>query len=181
MGIGAAGYFVSFLLFALQKTGDSYWAFAFPGFVLSVVGADLEFNVANVRSRSHAPADIKITFSIQIAELFVLPQYEADEAIDVRDVVPTLLPAVSRRRNIPNRNPALRNCRPRRLDGHFQRCPEQPDVDWFPRGRPCTAVCRDFLVCGCDFWVESFPGAIAQDQDARRAAGRERGAEVMIV
>ena len=48
MGIGAMAYVVSFLLMAVQRSGDSYWAFAFPSFCLNVVGADLEFNVANV-------------------------------------------------------------------------------------------------------------------------------------
>lgn len=48
MGIGAFAYFVSFLLAAVQRHGDSYWAFAFPALSLCVLGADFEFNVANV-------------------------------------------------------------------------------------------------------------------------------------
>lgn len=48
--IGALAYFISALLLALMKEDSSYWAFIFPALLLSVVGADLEFNVANVRS-----------------------------------------------------------------------------------------------------------------------------------
>jgi hypothetical protein len=53
MGIGACSYVISFLLIALQRHGDSYWAFIFPALILCVVGADLEFNVANVSSSRH--------------------------------------------------------------------------------------------------------------------------------
>lgn len=49
MGVGALAYFVSFMLAAVQRHGDSYWAFSFPALALCVVGADFEFNVANVR------------------------------------------------------------------------------------------------------------------------------------
>jgi hypothetical protein len=31
-----------------MKEGSSYWAFIFPSLLLSVIGADLQFNVANV-------------------------------------------------------------------------------------------------------------------------------------
>ncbi|KAF1989118.1 aminotriazole resistance protein [Aulographum hederae CBS 113979] len=57
MGIGALSYAISFLLWALHKTGDSYWAFLFPGLTLCVVGADLEFNVANMYVMSSLPKD----------------------------------------------------------------------------------------------------------------------------
>jgi len=53
MGIGACSYVISFLLVAVQRYGDSYWAFIFPALILCVVGADFEFNVANVSSSRH--------------------------------------------------------------------------------------------------------------------------------
>ncbi|PPJ57085.1 hypothetical protein CBER1_00546 [Cercospora berteroae] len=55
MGIGAAAYTIACLLFAMNRSSDSYWAFCFPGLVLIVVGADLEFNVANMYVMSSMP------------------------------------------------------------------------------------------------------------------------------
>ncbi len=58
--IGAVCYTVSFLLLALQKSDSSYWALIFPSLLLMVVGADLEFNVANVSHDSmqtHIPSE----------------------------------------------------------------------------------------------------------------------------
>lgn len=52
MGIGAVAYVVSFVLAAVQRHGDSYWAFSFPALCLCVVGADFQFNVSNVRITS---------------------------------------------------------------------------------------------------------------------------------
>ena len=48
MGIGASAYTAAFLLLAVQRSSDSYWAFTFPALTIVVIGADLEFNVANV-------------------------------------------------------------------------------------------------------------------------------------
>lgn len=50
-GIGALSYLGSVLLLATMKVDSSYWAFIFPALLLSVIGADLEFNVANVCPR----------------------------------------------------------------------------------------------------------------------------------
>jgi nitrate/nitrite transporter NarK len=47
-GIGALAYLGSATLLAVMKDGSSYWAFIFPSLLLSVIGADLQFNVANV-------------------------------------------------------------------------------------------------------------------------------------
>jgi nitrate/nitrite transporter NarK len=47
-GIGALAYLGSAILLATMKEGSSYWAFIFPSLLLSVIGADLQFNVANV-------------------------------------------------------------------------------------------------------------------------------------
>ncbi|OCL12931.1 major facilitator superfamily transporter [Glonium stellatum] len=55
MGIGACSYVVSFLLAAVRRYGDSYWAFIFPCLTLCVVGADFEFNVANMYVLSALP------------------------------------------------------------------------------------------------------------------------------
>jgi hypothetical protein len=48
MAIGAGAFVVAFLLVAVQRSGDSYWAFTFPALAIVVVGTDLEFNVVNV-------------------------------------------------------------------------------------------------------------------------------------
>lgn len=54
-GIGALSYLGSVLLLATMKTGSSYWAFIFPALLLSVIGADLQFNVANMYVMSSLP------------------------------------------------------------------------------------------------------------------------------
>ncbi|KAJ4308165.1 hypothetical protein N0V94_009469 [Neodidymelliopsis sp. IMI 364377] len=48
MGIGACAFVIAFMLVALQRSGDSYWAFTFPALIIVVIGTDLEFNVVNV-------------------------------------------------------------------------------------------------------------------------------------
>lgn len=55
MGVGASAYAVACLLFACNRASSSYWSFCFPGLVLIVVGADLEFNVANMYVMSSMP------------------------------------------------------------------------------------------------------------------------------
>jgi len=47
-GIGALSYLLAVTLLAIMKEDSSYWAFIFPSLLLSVIGADLQFNVANV-------------------------------------------------------------------------------------------------------------------------------------
>lgn len=47
-GIGALAYTAAFLILSFMKQESSYWAFIFPGLVLVVVGADIQFNVTNV-------------------------------------------------------------------------------------------------------------------------------------
>jgi nitrate/nitrite transporter NarK len=47
-GLGALAYICSAILLATMKQNSSYWAFIFPSLLLSVIGADLQFNVANV-------------------------------------------------------------------------------------------------------------------------------------
>jgi MFS family permease len=52
---GAAAYAVANLLFAFNTSHSSYWAFCFPGFTILVIGADLQFNVANMYVMSSMP------------------------------------------------------------------------------------------------------------------------------
>jgi len=54
MAVGAVCYLSANLLLSLMKADSVYWAFAFPALILNVVGADFQFNVANV-SQSVAP------------------------------------------------------------------------------------------------------------------------------
>jgi len=56
MLIATAAYTIAFLLFALNRHDSSYWTFCFPAFVLMVIGADIEFNVANMYVMSSMPA-----------------------------------------------------------------------------------------------------------------------------
>ena len=48
MAVGAVCYLSANLLLSLMKADSVYWAFAFPALILNVVGADFQFNVANV-------------------------------------------------------------------------------------------------------------------------------------
>lgn len=48
MGIGALSYTASFLILSFMKEDATYWRYIFPALVLVVVGADIQFNVANV-------------------------------------------------------------------------------------------------------------------------------------
>jgi nitrate/nitrite transporter NarK len=48
MGIGSVAYFGAALLLALMKGEHVYWPFIAPALGLAVIGADLQFNVANV-------------------------------------------------------------------------------------------------------------------------------------
>lgn len=57
MGVGAVAYTISFALYAANRFGDSYWALIFPGAVITVFGADFQFNVCNMYVMSSMPAD----------------------------------------------------------------------------------------------------------------------------
>ncbi len=48
MAVGALAYVVANVLLCLMTAESSYWAFIFPYLVLCVIGADFQFNVANV-------------------------------------------------------------------------------------------------------------------------------------
>lgn len=49
MLVASCAYAAAFLIMSFIKEDSSYWAFYFPPFLLMVVGADIEFNVANVK------------------------------------------------------------------------------------------------------------------------------------
>ncbi|EFW17306.1 hypothetical protein D8B26_000044 [Coccidioides posadasii str. Silveira] len=57
MGIGALSYVACFLILSFMKEDVTYWAFMFPALLLSVVGADIEFNVVNMYVMSSLPTD----------------------------------------------------------------------------------------------------------------------------
>lgn len=48
MGVATLCLTMSAILFATMRPDRSYWTFIFPSLLLSVVGADLIFNVGNV-------------------------------------------------------------------------------------------------------------------------------------
>ncbi|EMC96408.1 hypothetical protein BAUCODRAFT_70091 [Baudoinia panamericana UAMH 10762] len=56
MLIATLGYTGAMLLLAFNRHDSSYWSFCFPAFLLMVVGADLEFNVANMYVMSSMPS-----------------------------------------------------------------------------------------------------------------------------
>lgn len=61
MAIGAFSYLVAFILAAVQRSGDSYWAFSFPALSIVVAGADFQYVVTNVsafRFIQRCPAEI---------------------------------------------------------------------------------------------------------------------------
>ncbi|KAK9462346.1 major facilitator superfamily domain-containing protein [Lipomyces oligophaga] len=61
MIVGNVAFVVSALLWALQPMHLIYWAMSFPAIVLSVVGADLSFNVANLHTLSSVPPESQST------------------------------------------------------------------------------------------------------------------------
>ncbi|KAK1752141.1 putative major facilitator superfamily protein [Echria macrotheca] len=48
VAVGSVSYTASNILLALMRPDSPYWGFVFPALILSVVGADFQFNVANV-------------------------------------------------------------------------------------------------------------------------------------
>ena len=57
MIIGAVSLVICDILFSVADKHSSYWAFAFPALVLSVVGADFEFTVTNMYVMTTLPRD----------------------------------------------------------------------------------------------------------------------------
>lgn len=56
MIFGAVSFLGAALLFSFMGPDSNYWAFVFPALVLNVAGADLQFNVANVRASFPSPS-----------------------------------------------------------------------------------------------------------------------------
>ncbi|KAJ5476153.1 hypothetical protein N7475_001882 [Penicillium sp. IBT 31633x] len=54
-GIGALSYTAAFLVLGFMKEDAMYWEFIFPGLVLVVIGADIQFNVTNMYVMSTLP------------------------------------------------------------------------------------------------------------------------------
>ena len=111
MGIGAAAYTVAFLLVAVQRSGDSYWAFTFPALVTVMFGAELEFNVVNVSTRS-----------LQLAPAASLIHYTPD----VCPILVAQIATVHRRLYFPNSHKTLCHGWPRHLHSNFHQCFRQP-------------------------------------------------------
>lgn len=88
MGIGAFAYVVAFMLVALHRNGDSYWAFAFPGLCLLVVGADFQFVVTNVGLSQ------PLTFNPMLRELDVCYVFDATASPIHRRLAPANTHAV---------------------------------------------------------------------------------------
>ncbi|KAK9494374.1 major facilitator superfamily-domain-containing protein [Lipomyces doorenjongii] len=63
MVIAMAAFVISALLWALQPIYLTYWAMAFPAICLSVLGADISFNVANMHILSAVPAELQSSAS----------------------------------------------------------------------------------------------------------------------
>jgi hypothetical protein len=66
VGIGAFAYLVGALLQILIRKDTSYWRYLFPSLIITVLGADFQFIVANVRARMYPDISIALynhTFS----------------------------------------------------------------------------------------------------------------------
>ena len=61
MFLGSISYVLCTVLFALMSSTSSYWAFIFPGLIISVVGADLHYNVANMYVLSSMDKELQST------------------------------------------------------------------------------------------------------------------------
>lgn len=57
MIVGAVALVICDILYSVQEKHSSYWAFAFPALVLSVIGADFEFTVTNMYVMSTLPSE----------------------------------------------------------------------------------------------------------------------------
>jgi hypothetical protein len=56
IALGSASYVASNVLLAVMQPTSPYWAFIFPSLILSVVGADFQFNVANMYVMQSLPS-----------------------------------------------------------------------------------------------------------------------------
>ncbi|KAK4192417.1 major facilitator superfamily domain-containing protein [Podospora australis] len=56
LAMGAVAYIASNVLYSLMRPDSLYWAFIFPALILSVIGADFQFNVANMYVMQSMPS-----------------------------------------------------------------------------------------------------------------------------
>lgn len=61
MYIATTAYMLSFLIASFTKEDSGYWGFYFVPFIFMVVGADIEFNVVNVRTQILSSKDASRT------------------------------------------------------------------------------------------------------------------------
>ena len=118
MGLGAAAFTVAFLLVAVQRSGDSYWAFTFPALAIVVVGTDLEFNIVNVSMRSPQPIPAVLL-------IWCVP--------DVRRVLLAQVATIHSQLSFPNHHQTCSHNRSRRLRRNFLECFREPCDDWLLR------------------------------------------------
>lgn len=96
IGIGTLSYTISALLLALMKADSMYWAFIFPSLIFSVIGADMQFNVANVSSEcydSNSFPYISVFWSSLLVELLSVSLTHNDY-LDVRHVLSAAAPTI---------------------------------------------------------------------------------------
>lgn len=72
MAVGALAYVVGSVLLAVQDAHSSYWAFAFPSLVITVIGADFHFNVANVSPPVVAPPRPRRPLTDRRVQMYVM-------------------------------------------------------------------------------------------------------------
>ena len=150
MGLGAAAFTVSFLLVAVQRSGDSYWVFTFPALAIVVVGTDLEFNVVNVSTRS--PPLIPTVLLIWYV-------------LDVRRILLAQVATIYSQFGFPNNHQTGSYYWSRRLRGNLYKCFGEPCNDWLLRTRSIRAVRSALLVCHDIELHQPAPRAVSQDQD----------------
>lgn len=88
MAIGAVSYTAALLILSFLKVNAPYWAFIFPGLILVVVGADIEFNVVNVSIPTYVLSLLRYLHSIKFF-FILLADYKPK--LDVRHVLPAIV------------------------------------------------------------------------------------------
>jgi len=80
VGIGALAYFVGALLQIFIREATPYWRFLFPSLVITVLGADFQFIVANVRDS--APFHLRVhQYHINNIQLYVTKQMPSQASL----------------------------------------------------------------------------------------------------
>jgi hypothetical protein len=129
MAIGAVAYVACSLILGFMKEDASYWTFIFPALLLSVVGADIQFNVANVCIPSYlrfVPWGAKEEEEEEQAKMDIYWFFSL--ITDVCDVLPRSLATIPRRWNLQHHDETLHEHQP----GNLHRCVQlrgEPD-EW---------------------------------------------------